>query len=51
MALTDGEGGGIPATMLVGPTSYGNAGMPYPYPVYPQNGGNNGGFGNGQDGW
>lgn len=38
MALTDGESGGIPATMLVGPTGYGN------------NGGGCG-FGNGQDGW
>lgn len=46
MALTD-EGSGIPATMLVGPTSVGG-GMPYP--VYQQSGGN-GGFGNGQDGW
>jgi hypothetical protein len=38
MALTDGEGGGIPATMLVGPTGYGNNGSGC-------------GFGNGQDGW
>ena len=45
MALTDGESSGIPATMLVGPTSVGNTG--YPYPVY-QNGNGNG-FG--QDGW
>lgn len=51
MALTDGEGGGIPATMLVGPTNVGGNGMPYPYPVYSQGGGNDGGFGNGQDGW
>lgn len=48
MALTDEGASGIPATMLVGPTSVGNA-QPYPYPVYQQ--GNNGGFGNGQDGW
>jgi len=27
MALTDENGGGIPATMLVGPTGYGNGGM------------------------
>lgn len=40
MALEESNNG-IPATMLVGPTSY-------PYPV--QNGGM-GGFGNGQDGW
>lgn len=46
MALTD-EGSGIPATMLVGPTSVGG-GMPYP--VYQQSGGNNGnGFGD--NGW
>ena len=46
MALTDENGGGgIPATMLVGPTGYG--GMPYP--VYQ---GGNGGLGNfGGDGW
>lgn len=29
MALTEESGGGIPATMLVGPTGYGG-GMPYP---------------------
>ena len=40
MALTD-DNGGIPATMLVGPASFGNASMPYP--VYS----NGGGFGNG----
>lgn len=45
MALTDEGNGGIPATMLVGPTGYAG-GMPYP--VY-QNGGGNGGFGS--DGW
>lgn len=43
MALTDESNGGIPATMLVGPTSVGGS----PYPVY-QNGGI-GGFGG--DGW
>lgn len=42
MALTDGEAGGIPATMLVGPTNM-------PYPVY-QNGNGNNGFG-GDNGW
>ena len=45
MGLTDGEDNGIPATMLVGPTSIGNGA--YPYPVY--QGGNNNGFGG--DGW
>lgn len=47
MALND-ENGGIPATMLVGPASFGNAA---PYPVYM--GGQQGGFGNGfgGDGW
>lgn len=46
MALTDENGGGIPATMLVGPTGYGG-GMPYP--VY-QGGGGNGGWDQG-NGW
>ncbi len=47
MALSDEGNGGIPATMLVGPTSVGNAAMPYyPYPVYSgQQNGNNNGFG------
>ena len=45
MALTDENGGGIPATMLVGPTGYAG-GMPYP--VY-QGGNGNGMFGDG--GW
>lgn len=49
MALTDGESNGIPATMLVGPTSVGNTG--YPYPVYQGNGGNNDGFGDGNGWW
>ena len=46
MALTDENGGGIPATMLVGPTGFGGG-----YPVY--QGGNGGGFGGGfgNDGW
>jgi hypothetical protein len=46
MALTDENGGGIPATMLVGPTGVGGG-----YPVY--QGGNGGGFGGGfgNDGW
>jgi len=47
MALTDENGsGGIPATMLVGPTGYG--GMPYP--VY-QGGGGNGGLDQGNSWW
>lgn len=46
MALTDeGGGGGIPATMLVGPTGFGNNSMPYPYPVFGNMGG--GGMSNG----
>ena len=51
MALTDENGGGIPATMLVGPTSVGGGSMPYPVPMYGMgNGqGNNGMFGDG--GW
>ena len=48
MGLTDGENSGIPATMLVSPTSMG--GGAYPYPVYQQSGGNNNGFG-GDNGW
>ncbi len=50
MALTDESGGGIPATMLVGPANIGGAAMPYPYPMM-MGGQGNGGFGNGQDGW
>lgn len=50
MALTDESGGGIPATMLVGPANIGGASMPYPYPMM-MGGQGNGGFGNGQDGW
>lgn len=48
MALTDENGGGIPATMLVGPTGYGG-GMPYP--VYQGGGGNGGGWDNGNGWW
>lgn len=47
MSLTE-ESSGIPATMLVGPASVGNA-APYPYPVYGS--GNNGGNGFGDNGW
>ena len=50
MALTDESGGGIPATMLVGPANIGGSAMPYPYPMM-MGGQGNGGFGNGQDGW
>lgn len=46
MALTD-ESSGIPATMLVGPTSVGTQSVPYP--MYMGNGGNSG-FG-GDNGW
>ena len=51
MALTDENGGGgIPATMLVGPTSVGGGSMPYPVPMYGMGqGGNNSGFGD--NGW
>lgn len=50
MALEE-NGGGIPATMLVGPTGVGNTGMPYPVPMYGGMGGQgNGGFGD-QGGW
>lgn len=49
MALTDEGNGGIPATMLVSPSNIGGG---YPYPVYPQSGGQSGnnGFG-GDNGW
>ncbi len=47
MALTD-ESNGIPATMLVGPTSVGTQGAPYP--MFMGNGGNGNGFG-GDNGW
>lgn len=49
MALTDEGNSGIPATMLVGPASFGAQ----PYPVYMgggQGGGQNGGWDNG-NGW
>ena len=49
MALTDENGGGIPATMLVGPTSVGG-GQPYPVYMGGQGGGGNGGFGD-NGGW
>lgn len=53
MALTDEGNSGIPATMLVGPASFGNAApVSYPYPVYGgmMGGGSSGGSGNG-NGW
>lgn len=43
MALTDESNGGIPATMLVGPTGYANA--PYPYPMMYGNSSGNNAFG------
>ena len=47
MALTDENGGGIPATMLVSPSNFGGGA---PYPVYMNGQGNsNGGWGDG--GW
>lgn len=54
MALTDENGGGIPATMLVGPTSVGGngMGMPYPVPMYGMGSGSQGGNnGWGDGGW
>ena len=53
MALGEEGGGGIPATMLVGPTGVGNTSMPYPYPVYGGSGGGsgNGMFGSGDGAW
>lgn len=50
MALTEESGGGIPATMLVGPTSVGN-GMPYPVYMGGSQGGNSGGWDNGNGWW
>ena len=51
MGLTQESGGGIPATMLVGPANVGGAyPAAYPYPVYSQNSSNGNGFG-GDDGW
>ena len=51
MALSEeGSGGGIPATMLVGPASVGGGSMPYPYPIFGgMGGGGQNGFGDG--GW
>ena len=50
MALTDENGGGgIPATMLVGPTSVG--GQPYPVYMGGGQGGGNNGFGDGGGWW
>lgn len=53
MGLTDEGNGGIPATMLVGPASFGNAaGMPYPvYMGGGQQSGGNGGWDNGNGWW
>ena len=49
MALTDENGGGITATMLVSPSNMGS-GMPYPFPMMSGGGGGNNGFG-GDNGW
>lgn len=51
MALNDEGGSGIPATMLVGPASFGAQGAPYPVYMGGQGGGNNGGFGDGNGWW
>lgn len=55
MALgEEGNGGGIPATMLVSPSNVGNGGVPYPYPVFGgmgMGGGSGSGNGFGGDGW
>ena len=51
MALTDENGGGIPATMLVSPSNM-CGGMPYPVPMYGMGGqGGNSGFGDGNGWW
>ena len=50
MALTDDNGGGIPATMLVGPTSVGGGNVPYPVPMYNMGGSGNGNGGFGDNG-
>ena len=51
MALTDENGGGIPATMLVAPTGTVGGGMPYPVYMNGQGGGSNGGWDNGNGWW
>ena len=55
MALgEENGGGGIPATMLVGPAAFGTTNAAMPYPVYMNGGmgGNSGGMGGfGGDGW
>lgn len=46
MAFENENGSGIPATMLVGPATFGNNAAPFYYPMYSGNGGgNNNGFG------
>ena len=47
MALGEEGGGGLPATMLVGPANVGNGGMAYPYPVFGGFGGGGSGMGSG----
>lgn len=52
MALTDEGNSGIPATMLVGPATMGNTGVPYPVYMNGQgNGSGNGGWDNGNGWW
>lgn len=54
MALTDENGGGIPATMLVGPATFAGNTQGTPYPVYmsgTQGGSSGNGFGDGNSGW
>lgn len=50
MALTEENGGGIPATMLVSPSNMGG-GMPYPVYMNGQGGGGNGGLNDGSGWW
>lgn len=49
MALNDEGGGGIPATMLVGPANFAGTGAGMPYPVYM--GGQQSGGNSGNNGW
>lgn len=52
MAISEeGGGGGIPATMLVGPANFGNGAMPYPYPMFGGMGGSGMGNGFGDGAW
>ena len=51
MALTDENGGGIPATMLVGPATFGNTATAMPYYPMPMMMGGMGGGGGMSNGW